>query len=285
MTLRTGFLALLLAAALSSPARANGCEPASPCEIELPNGVYYAALPEGPGPRPALVFLHGYGGTGAATIRDKELVREVTGRGYAFLAPTGQPRSGGRSGATWNSRAQVGNGERDDVAFLASVFDDAAERLGVDRSRILLSGFSSGGMMVWRAVCDAPESAAAYAPIAGLMWRPLPETCAGPAKLLHVHGWADTVVPMEGRTVGSGITQGDLFVGLNLLRDAFGCASDQPDEAWLRDAFWRRAWTNCAPGARLEFALHPGGHSIPKGWTDLALDWFEAMTAEGEAIR
>ena len=29
-------------------------------------------------------------------------------------------------------------------------------------------------------------------------------------------------------------------------------------------------------GARLDFALHDGRHSIPRGWAKMALDWFEA---------
>ncbi|MEM8752213.1 MAG: polyhydroxybutyrate depolymerase, partial [Pseudomonadota bacterium] len=128
--------------------------------------------------------------------------------------------------------------------------------------------------------CDAPAAFAAYAPIAGLLWRPLPESCAGPAAMLHVHGWADPVVPIEGRSVGGGIlTQGDLFDGLDVLRAAFGCLRDDPDEYGAEDAYLIRRWTDCAPGASLEMALHPGGHSIPKGWSDLALDWFEERAA------
>ncbi len=286
MYLRTMIAALLLTAVGGGGAVA-ACDPATaPCRYEMESGVYHAALPDGPGPHPALVFLHGWGGTGAATIRNKGLVSAVTDRGYAFIAPTGQPRSGGRSGASWNSRAVTGDGVRDDVFFINTVLAHASKTLDVDRDRVLIGGFSGGGMMSWRIVCDRPETAAAYAPISGLMWRPLPEVCAGPAKLLHTHGWADPVVPMEGRSVAGGrITQGDLFVGLNLLRDAFACRADPPTDTELRGGYWRRAWTNCAPGAHLELAIHPGGHSIPKGWSKMALDWFEATQAGAEAIR
>jgi len=287
MIRRAGRLVLCLAAALAPPAAAADCDPvASACAYEIGSGSYVARLPDGAGPFPAVVFLHGVGGTGEQTMRDVDLVENVVKRGYVFIAPTGQPRTLGRSGGTWNSRARFGAGERDDVAFLASVFDDAALRLDVDRGQILLGGFSNGAMMVWRMACDAPATAAAYAPVSGLLWRPLPDSCAGPAKLLHTHGWTDEVVPMEGRSIRNGAAvQGNLFVGLKLLRDAFGCAFDQPDEAWLRDGFWRRAWTACAPGARLEFALHPGGHLIPKGWMDLALDWFESVTEDARKIQ
>lgn len=276
--------ALLLIAVGGGEAAA--CDPAvSPCRYEMESGVYHAALPDGPGPHPALIFLHGWGGTGEATVRNRGLVKQFTDRGYAFIAPTGMPRPG-RSGSFWNSRLNEGDGFRDDMLFINTIVSHASKTLGVDRDQIMIGGFSGGGMMAWRIACDQPNTAFAYAPISGLMWRPLPETCAGPARLLHVHGWDDPVVPMEGRSVAGGrITQGDLFVGLNLLRDAFGCRADPPTEARVDGDYWRRAWTDCAPGAHLELAIHPGGHSMPKGWSKLALDWFEAMQAEAEAIR
>ncbi len=268
-----------LLAAIPAPAAANGCDPtAKPCRYEMDGGVYHAALPKGDGPHPVVVFMHGLGGTGASTIRNKALVRSATGRGYAFIAPTGQRHPRRPRAAWWNSRGATNPSLRDDTEFLNAVLSDAVDRLGVDRDRVLIGGFSNGGMMSWRIACDAPETAAAYIPVAGLMWRPLPETCVGPAKLLHTHGWADPVVPMEGRSVGGGrITQGDLFAGLNLLRDAFGCKADPPNETSQDGEYWRRAWTNCAPGAHLELAVHPGGHGVPQSWTKLALDWFEAV--------
>lgn len=93
--------------------------------------------------------------------------------------------------------------------------------------------------------------------------------------MLHVHGWSDPVVPLEGRAVANGrIVQGDLFRGLDAIRAANGCARDDPDGYGARERFLVRRWTDCAGGA-LEFALHPGGHVVPPGWADLALDWLE----------
>lgn len=104
-----------------------------------------------------------------------------------------------------------------------------------------------------------------------------PPPAPRPVRMLHVHGWADPVAPLEGRSVADGrITQGDLFAGLDLMRAALGCVRDDPDGFGARDIYLIRRWTDCAPGAELEFALHPGGHRIPPGWADLALDWFEA---------
>jgi polyhydroxybutyrate depolymerase len=131
-------------------------------------------------------------------------------------------------------------------------------------------------MMAWRLACDAPDRADAYAPVAGLLWQPLPVRCAGPVSLMHTHGWADKVAPLEGRAVGDGtVVQGDLFAGLDLLRATNGCAGDAPAATDAAGAFLRRFWTGCAPGAALALALHSGGHATPPTWADMALDWFE----------
>lgn len=272
-----GFLsgaACLAAALFLTTAKAADCgAPDAPCALE--DGIYHIQTPQSAGPYPAVMFLHGYGGRAEGTIRNRGFIGGLIKRGYAVIAPQGLPRRPGDKGGAWNSRDR-GNG-RNDVAYLATVAQDAAARHGIDRDRILLAGFSGGGMMAWRVACDAPGTFAAYAPIAGLLWRPLPAECAGPMRMQHTHGWSDPVVPLEGRTVGSGITQGNLFFGLDILRDANGCVKDKPDQFDKTGDYLIRRWTSCTEGTALEMALHPGGHAVPKGWSALALDWFEAL--------
>ncbi|QIE55434.1 polyhydroxybutyrate depolymerase [Pikeienuella piscinae] len=265
------FLALFFLFAGAGGSNACGTV-AEPCEAG--GGAYVVEIPAAPPPHQAIVFLHGYGGTGAGVLRNRTMIEAALARGYAVVAPQGAPRREGVAGGAWNSFASPER--RDDIAFIKAVAEDSAARFGLDRGKMLLAGFSGGGMMSWRVACDAPESFDAYAPIAGLLWRPLPTACGGPVRMLHVHGWADPVVPLEGRAVAGGrITQGDLFAGLDLMRAALGCARDEPDGYGARGAYLLRRWTDCAPGANLELALHPAGHRIPSGWASLALNWFE----------
>lgn len=44
------------------------------------------------GPVPAIMLLHGYGGEGLGTIRNRPMVELMLGRGYAVIAPDGKPR-------------------------------------------------------------------------------------------------------------------------------------------------------------------------------------------------
>jgi polyhydroxybutyrate depolymerase len=269
----TSFLLLLLAACLLPGGQAAACPGSGePCAVD--GGVYRARLPAG-APRGVVVFLHGWGGTAAAQIAQADVVEPLLARGYAVVAPQGAPRRPGDSGGAWNAAGRADG--RDDAAFLAAVLADARARFDLARAPALAAGFSGGGMMVWRLACATPGAFDAYAPVAGLLWRPLPDGCVGPVRLLHAHGWADAVVPLEGRAVGGGrIVQGDLFEGLALLRRAGGCADDAPDAYDASGPFLRRFWADCAAGGALGLALWPGGHVTPGAWADMTLDWFEA---------
>ncbi|PTX55594.1 polyhydroxybutyrate depolymerase [Litoreibacter ponti] len=266
----------LLAAALTllaTPALACGAAD-QPCEIET--GSYHIAIPEGAdGPVGAVVFLHGAGGQGTGILR---MGGPILARGYAVIGPNGLKRPNSRFGPGWSFHPDR-PAQRDELAFIRAVIEDAADNHGIDPDRILLGGFSIGGSMVTYLACDDPTLARAYAPVAGSFWRPHPdmEACAGPVDLLHTHGWRDKTVPLEGRPLRSfDILQGDVFYGMQIWRETNGCAGLRADTFETSEDFWRRKWESCEAGS-LEFVMHPGAHGIPKGWSTLALDWFEGL--------
>ena len=269
--------ALACAVALTIAA-AHSAEPCGTPEGTCPTeqGFYRLALPgDAEEPVPALLYLHGWGRSSAAVMGNEAMRATLAERGYALIAPEGMPRPG-HPNRDWAVRDGAPFA-RDDIVFLDEVLEDAARR-GVDRGRVLMAGFSRGGSMVWDVACLAPETARAYAPVAGAFWEPLPERCAGPVDLFHVHGWSDRVVPLEGRSVAEGaLTQGDVFASLRLLREALGCAPQMPDSASVvaDGSRWLRHWDQC-PEGRLDLMLHPGGHKVPEGWLNRVLDWFEA---------
>jgi polyhydroxybutyrate depolymerase len=244
-----------------------------PCLIA--EGSYHVVLPDGAGPHPAVVFVHGYGSSGEGSFRNTGMMDTMIGRGYAVIAPDGQPRESG-DGRSWDFHPER-PASRDESAFIRSVADDAAARFGLDREDMLLTGFSVGGSMVSYLACAAPQAFRAYAPVGGNFWRPEPAECAGPVSMLHTHGWTDTTVPLEGRRIGNDFVQGDVFEALETWRRTDGCDQFRPDAFSEVGDFHIRSWTDCTAGARLDFALHFGGHSIPRGWSALALDWFEAL--------
>lgn len=246
------------------------------CQTDM--GEYHIALPETVRPdMPVLVFLHGFGGSAKGTMGNQRLVQPMLARGWTVIAPQGLRRNGDGP-PSWNFFP--GWAGRDEPAFLASVIADAAARFGVSSSHVMLGGFSAGAFMVSYLACTAPTSFAAYAPVSGGFWRPQPDACAGPVKMLQTHGWADTTVPLEGRKLrGGAFQQGDIFAGLEVWRAANGCDDQKPSGFASTGPFLRRYWSGCAKGSALEFVLFPGGHTVPAGWSDLAMDWFEQVTA------
>ena len=253
-----------------------------------PLGTYHAALPGGPlaadKKRPAVLYFHGAGGNGLSVLGAHSYLRPFADAGYALLGANGLARPGNPFGPGWSFRPE-GPQQRDELSFARQVLDDAAERFQIDRSRVLITGFSIGGSLTWYLACKDPGLGAAYAPLAGGFWRPLPSGCAGPVDLLHSHGWRDITVPLEGRPLRGGeIYQGDIFAGLQVWRAANGCKGVRPDAFSTDQVFWRRTWSRCDSGKELSLVLHASDHDeVPKEWAGMALAWFEArLKARGQ---
>lgn len=249
------------------------------CEVD--EGAYLIALPDGD-IKGSIMFLHGFGGSGKGSV-GQSWVKDALARGYAVIGPDGTVRYTGRPARRWSFHPDW-PAQRDEVAFLTSVRDDAAERFDLDADKMVLGGFSIGGSMTSYLACAAPEAFDAYLPVSGGFWRPHPTECVGPVRLLHTHGWTDTTVPLEGRVVRgedindpNGFVQGDIFYTLGMWREVNECVQSRADRFVTKGPFMRRSWDRCAPESALEFALFPGGHRVPKGWADLALDWLESL--------
>ena len=231
---------------------------------------------------PAVMFLHGYGSNGAETMKNTGMLDAILARGYAVIAPSGRAADGSE-GKEWSFNPDWPE-TRDETVFLRAVLEDAAAKYGVQRDHVLLAGFSIGGSMTAYAACEDPGLARAYAPVAGNFWRPYPTRCAGPVRLLHTHGWTDSTMPLEGRAFGKNdgmegqVSQGDVFHSMEIWRGVNGCTKMPADAFEIDGDFWHRRWDNCAPVSAVEFVMRPGTHAIPKGWANMALDWFEAQS-------
>ncbi|MEM6758114.1 MAG: PHB depolymerase family esterase [Pseudomonadota bacterium] len=266
---------LCLFALLIGPSlAAQACGPDAPCEID--GGSYHVLLPEGwadQGPKPALMFYHGHNATGAMVFRSGGLARDFVDQGYVVIAPNGT-RIQGRQTRRWAGRMGAG---RDDVAFSLAVLEDARARFGIDPARTYAAGFSAGGSMVWLMACKSAGSFAGYLSLSGALRQPnditnCPET---PVRVLHIHGFADAQVPLEGRVIGNW-HQGSVWDSLRLARRAGQCRSN-PDRIEMTEEYRCRQWDDsCAAGGSVQLCLRDGGHGMPKGWTAMAREFFES---------
>lgn len=281
MGVRSIFTALVLATGWLGPTVALAAEWDRPCGLDdvcaIDGGEYYLAFPDnwdGASSLPAIVFFHGHNSTGQSALKSGTLRRVFVENGYLLIAPNGEQIQG-RNTRRWPARPLEPGQWRDDVSFVLDVMDDVATRVPLQRDRVLVSGFSAGGSMAWMMACYEGEHFAGFASVAGALRRPIPEEIcpAGPVRMMHIHGYSDAQVPLEGRGIGDW-HQGDVFESLSLLRATNTCRTN-PTTITMGDQFQCRIWQGCGSGHDIQFCLHDGGHGLPQGWAELTRDWFE----------
>ncbi|MEM6888490.1 MAG: prolyl oligopeptidase family serine peptidase [Pseudomonadota bacterium] len=265
--MRLVLLSLTLAT-LAAPAAA--CGPDTDCMIG--DRHYRIAMPadhDGETAVPAMVYSHGYRGSAKGVMQNKSLRGLASDLGVALIAVKSV-------GPGWdlpnNPREMSSTGERE-LAYFDAVLEHAAENFRVDSDRLLATGFSGGGMMVWTLICSRSDSFAGFAPISGTFWLEPPETCSGPvANVIHIHGDNDPTVPLEGRPIGP-TKQGEVSEALAMY-SAYGNFSD-PKVARYDDL-------NCEEksnptGDLLSFCLFAGGHSFKTEFVRFAWEKLEDM--------
>ena len=165
----------------------------------------------GAAPLPAVLVLHGAGGTPAWTLAETGWADKADKEGFFVVLPEGtrpdpaKPPSFLENAPVWNDGSPslaLAASEADDVGFIDAVLDAVVESYAVDRRRIFATGFSNGAGMVFRLGAERAGRFAALAPVAGHCWRtdPRPER---PTPTLFLVGDADPLFPLEGGEVAS----------------------------------------------------------------------------------
>lgn len=267
MMLRFLFAAFVLVWTTASQA----CVPMQPCRIGE-RGEYRVSPPpgwDGRTPIGAFFFIHGHRASASEMMEYQELSDAVHKLGFILVAPQGL-------GDSWGTPGSPGEGKRDEAAFINAVAGDLEKRFPIDRGRLVASGFSQGSAVVWEIACHGDGRFAAFLPVAGVWWQPMPKTCTAPPRpLLHIHGLADPVMPIGGRSLRERWKQGDVSIavatmrGYNQCRPA-GSRSEQRGE--LACVFE----TDCASGRPVALCLHPGDHHTNPAWFLQVKDWLDA---------
>lgn len=245
--MRIPFLILLALAA--GPAAACGAD--SDCVVG--DRTYRLHVAGVGGPVGAIVFAHGYKGSGAGVMNNAALRSLADELGMALVALDSE-------GDDWklaHTPQAPERGEALEYEYVAEVLDDLAVRLDLDPARIVGTGFSAGGMMTWTLACGMSERFAGFVPMSGTFWAPVPETCtAPPANLVHIHGTADPVVPIAGRPIGR-TRQGDVTEALAMYRFYGGY---EPAGGMEAPGGMTCETGQSAAGLVLDFCTFDGGH-------------------------
>jgi phospholipase/carboxylesterase len=168
--------------------------------------LYTAHVPEGDGPHPTLLLLHGWG----ASAHDLIGLAPILHRGRALvLCPQGPlafQTGPGTLGYGWFPLLEGRPPDPEEVeaalARVARFLEAACRRYPVDPARLVLGGFSQGGFMAYQLALREPER------FAGLMalssWLPAEAARAIPKRPGHaslptlvVHGSDDPMIGIE----------------------------------------------------------------------------------------
>lgn len=161
------------------------------------------ALPEGPGPFPLVLALHGTGGSPRLMAHLTGLPRLAHHGPFILVLPAALGEHGTEdfSRATaWNAGPGYGcpgYQDSDDLGFLLALLDQLQASRPVDPARVYACGFSNGGRMVYRLLFEAIHRFAAYAVLASAPGLPIPDYLP-PRGVLVFHGTEDRYVPYEG---------------------------------------------------------------------------------------
>ncbi len=160
---------------------------------------YYLHIPgdmDPSNPAPLVIALHRFTGTGARMAKLTGFNAVADAKGFLVAYPNGKNRR-------FNVDTDSGP---DDVAFILAVIEDIAGGRALDRSRVCLTGASNGGFLVYKLVCEHPETFAAAAPVMATFLDDIARACGNGVQIpmIIIHGDADPIVPYDTNRVFAG---------------------------------------------------------------------------------
>jgi len=158
--------------AFAAPARGNAASQSRTFLLKH-DGVQRRALvvaPRGANwrPAPAIIFLHGAGGSAEQAMRQTGLAERAASAGFLAVFPEGLgARHGGQTWNTWDCCGYARDHRVDDVGFLAALITRLKQDGLADPKRIYLAGFSNGAVLASRFALERPGVATAIAVVSG----------------------------------------------------------------------------------------------------------------------
>ena len=251
---------------LASPTFA--CGPDSDCAVEG-DRTYRYYMPDVEGPVGAFFHAHGYRGTADGAMNNAAL-REMADRlGMAFIALSADADD-------WNLAHRPSDPDQQEAAeedYVRSVIADVSDRIDLDHTQLISTGFSAGGMMTWTLACSMGDTFAGFVPYAGTFWDPVPATCdSSVSTIIHIHGLEDTTVPLDGRAIGE-TRQGSVIEAFQMYMAHGGL----PSPAQVDFPHGQGCLVSMSPmGAEVEsgiaLCLFEGGHSYSTTRVEWAID-------------
>jgi polyhydroxybutyrate depolymerase len=234
------------------PVGAVACGADTDCDIG--DRSYRIAMPDGVQNPGALIYAHGYGGSAQGAMRNGGLRRLANDMGLALIAANG-------AGGTWDLPGSPSNPTSTGAAeftYFENLLEDAQSRFGIDRTKVIATGFSAGGMMTWNLICHRSDLIRGAIPMSGTFWDPLPAACdTPPISVVHIHGDNDPTVPLMGRAIRT-THQGDVRIARDMYAQHGGFGNEEAQQAGGLNCTMR----DNVKDQILGFCMFSGGHSF-----------------------
>jgi polyhydroxybutyrate depolymerase len=213
-------------------------------------------------PVPLLIVLHGLYLDPATAEASSGMDAVADSQDVALAYPSGVNGS-------WNAGVCCGDAHAqrvDDVGFLIHVVHLVQQLRPIDLDRVYLAGFSNGGMMALKAVCDRPDVFAAAVSVSGTLQTP----CVGrrPVNALMLHGLRDTTIPYAGerRSKFLGVPLTSVPTAAERLADRSRCVDNVAQKT---RRYTRTLYVGCSESTSVQLFTAPAlGHR----WPDKAHD-------------
>lgn len=148
-------------------------------------------------PLPLVFVLHGRG----ADANDLADLAPMMGSGYRFVFPNApepfEPAPGFRFGYTWfDGWPAEPNSIKRSRNLLLKFIDEVIERYATPPGKVILSGFSQGGMMSLDVGYRTKQKLAGIVVMSGALYEDDPPEFSPKIPLLIVHGTQDDMIPV-----------------------------------------------------------------------------------------
>lgn len=137
--------------------------------------------------RPLVIILHGLYQNPAIVEQATAATSFSNARNFTLVYPYGRNQA-------WNAGTCCRHDTANDVGFMVDLVHYVSALTPVDLHRVYIWGFSNGGMMAWRTVCQTRNVFAGAGVVAGALL----VGCPSPVHVVELHGTADHTVPFLG---------------------------------------------------------------------------------------
>lgn len=227
----------------------------------------------GQAPAPAVILLHGGGGSGANMASQTGFDTVAAREGLIAVYPYGSGALFDNLLLTWNAAHCCAHAMReniDDVQFISLLIDYLIEHHNADPARVYVTGLSNGGMMSHRIGIELHHKVAAIAPVISSVFGDEPALSITMPTLI-INGAEDERVKVAGGDLFN-LLIGDSPADLPTLpvvaqgeywAQANGCTTYTDSST---ADYTLRAYANCRAGAAVQgYLVNGNGHAWPGG--------------------